>query len=209
MGMGKLIAVVGNAGVGKTTFTRAFCERFHFVALLEQHAERPFQDKFSSDLRNYALANQIDYLLFRAEQEIQVRRGSAVGVEDGGLDQDYYIFTRLFHKKGFLTDPEYRLCERLYSSLRQLLPVPDLMIRLNAPRQVILERRTVRTRELDIATSDDVTAIEALLEGWMAVNPAPVVAVDASRDDPAFAAALAALEGQLQPFLSDRGTMGS
>ena len=75
--MGKLIAVVGNSGVGKTTLVRALCQRGSFVAGLEQHPERPFQHLFSQNNQRWGLANQVDYLLYRAEQEQIVWRARA------------------------------------------------------------------------------------------------------------------------------------
>ena len=66
--MNKLIVIVGPSGVGKTTLARALCEKHDFAIAYEQHEERPFQTLFKQDPK-YALANQLDYLLYRAEQE--------------------------------------------------------------------------------------------------------------------------------------------
>ena len=65
--MGKLIVVVGNSGVGKSTLTEALCAAEDFATGMEEHIARPFQALFKND-RAFALANQIDYLLLRAEQ---------------------------------------------------------------------------------------------------------------------------------------------
>lgn len=181
--LGKLISVVGNSGVGKTTLTKELCKQFPFTTALEQHKERPFQKQFSLDLQRYSLPNQIDYLLYRAEQEQSIRQSGMMGIQDGGLEEDFYVFTRLFYEKGYLKEQEYRLCERMYQLLRSLLPPPDLIIRLTAPLNVIAERYARRGRKLEIATAEDLGRIETLLEQWLgSVDSTPIITVDASAD---------------------------
>ena len=118
--MGRLIAIMGNTGVGKSTLARQLCRLHDFTSGLEQHAERPYQRLFaqaepsSADQKRYALANQLDYLLLRAEQEQYIRSLPGLGIQDGGLDLDFYVFTRHFYQKGYLAEAEYVLCQRLY-----------------------------------------------------------------------------------------------
>ncbi|MFN8404929.1 MAG: deoxynucleoside kinase [Anaerolineales bacterium] len=102
--MNKLISVVGASGVGKTTFVNALAKTGNFATAFEQHDERPFQSLFKQDTK-YALANQMDYLLLRAEQEKQLRAADKTGLMDGGLDLDFHGFTRIFRRRGLLTDP--------------------------------------------------------------------------------------------------------
>ena len=142
--MGKLISIIGNTGAGKTTLARALCETGRFIPALEQHAERPFQALFAGDLRRYALPNQVDYMLLRAEQEAAIRGARNMGIVDGGLEQDFFIYTRLFSRRGYLDGEEYKLCERLYRRLRCLLPAPDLFIYLTAPQAVLSQRVAIR-----------------------------------------------------------------
>ena len=197
--MGKLITVVGNAGAGKTTLTRRLCQELALTQRLEQHAERPFQALFAADLQRYALPNQIDYLLLRAEQEAEIRRGRSIGIQDGGLDQDLYVFTRFFFQQGYLTTDEYRLCLRLHRLVRSTLPPADLIIRLSAPLKMLAQRHQQRNRTLEIATVHDLASLEALLEDWMQQTTAiPLLTVDAGTDDPTFAAALPALIAAIQ-----------
>jgi deoxyadenosine/deoxycytidine kinase len=182
--MGKLIAVVGASGVGKTTLVTALCRAAPFATGLEQHAERPFQALMAADLRRYALANQVDYLLLRAEQERALREARTPGLVDGGLDLDFHGFTRLFHARGYLDAAEFALCERLYLNLRGLLGPPDLYLYLTAPVDVIEARHAARGRPLEIARRDDLALMDAYVAEWMAaVADAPVVLVDASADD--------------------------
>jgi deoxyadenosine/deoxycytidine kinase len=182
--LGKLITVVGNSGVGKTTFVQQLCLKSGFVQAMEQHYERPFQKLFSLDHESYAFANQIDYLLFRAEQELEIRNCEKTGVQDGGLDEDFFLFTRLFFQNGFLTDREFGICERTYKILRELLQPPDLVVWLEAPLSVLAERIKIRDRGLGIVEIEDLKAMEVLLEDWLGeIDSAPVVSIDTAIED--------------------------
>jgi len=44
--MGKIVAVVGNSGVGKTTLVKQLCAEAAITAAFEQHTSRPFQELF-------------------------------------------------------------------------------------------------------------------------------------------------------------------
>jgi deoxyadenosine/deoxycytidine kinase len=182
--MGKVIIIAGNSGVGKTTLAEALCRRQPFISGLEQHTERPFQALMAADPRRYALANQIDYLLLRAEQERLIRAGSAAGLIDGGLDLDFHGFTRLFHRKGYLTDAEFALIARLYGDLRDLLGPPHLILYLTAPLPVVESRYARRGRPLEIAQRDDLALMERFVGEWIAAERAtPIIYIDAAAED--------------------------
>jgi deoxyadenosine/deoxycytidine kinase len=187
--MGKIIAVIGASGVGKTTLVSALCATAPFAVGLEQHAGRPFQALMAADHRRYALANQVDYLLLRAEQERALRAASTTGLVDGGLDLDFHGFTRLFHARGYLNDAEFALCKRLYDNLRALLGPPDLFLYLTAPVAVIEARHAGRGRALEIATLDDLALLDDFVAEWMRlVTDTPVISIDTTAGD-AFSAA--------------------
>lgn len=177
--MSKLVAVVGASGVGKTTLVRALAKAVPFRTAYEGHADRPFQSLFNEDHR-YALANQIDYLLLCAEQERELRASPQIGLMDGGLDLDFHGFTRLFQRRGFLTDAEFELCRRLYGFLREAHPPPELYVHLCADEATVANRLSTRDR-INIARAEDTALFNSFLDEWLAsIPPEQVLKLDVS-----------------------------
>jgi deoxyadenosine/deoxycytidine kinase len=140
-----------------------------FVTAYEQHAERPFQALFKQD-KKYALANQVDYMFLRAEQERELRASPAIGLMDGGLDLDFHGFTRLFLSRNLLTEPEFDLCRRVYTFIRAVLPLPELIVRLRANEITVADRMSRRNR-INIAGAEDTTLFDFFLNEWLASIP--------------------------------------
>ncbi|GAB4426254.1 MAG: hypothetical protein Kow002_15570 [Anaerolineales bacterium] len=198
--MGKLIAIIGASGTGKTTLAQTLSKTGAFATALEQHQQRPFQSLFKNDSR-YGLPNQIDYLLLRAEQEMELRAVSQTGLTDGGLDLDYHGFTRLFHARGLLTGPEHDLCRRLYQTLRKLLPLPDIIIRLRTDRETVASRLSARER-INIASAEDFELFESFLDEWLADVPVQqIIEADVSENDPQYRRLAPALLDQIRTKL--------
>lgn len=180
--MGKLISIIGVSGVGKTALVRALSQAHPFVTAYEQHAERPFQALFKQD-KKYALANQLDYFLLRAEQERELRASPLPGLMDGGLDLDFHGFTRLFLSRNLLTEPEFDLCRRVYAFIRESLPAPELIVRLVADEITVADRLSRRDR-INIANAGDTARFDSFLDEWLASVPSDqVVIADVTDED--------------------------
>lgn len=137
MGEPRYIVVEGPIGVGKTTLARRLAESFESELLLEGAAENPFMGKFYENPRAAALPTQLFFLLQRARQMQEMRQGdmfSPVRVADFLMEKD-----RLFAELTLDAD-ELKLYEQVYEQLTFDVPEPDLVIYLQAPVEVLLER---------------------------------------------------------------------
>ncbi|HBW82427.1 MAG: deoxynucleoside kinase [Gammaproteobacteria bacterium] len=133
----RFIAVEGAIGVGKTSLTRRLAETFNYELLLERADENPFLDRFYRNPRKHALATQLFFLFQRAQQIAELRQNDMfepVRVSDFLIEKD-----RLFAELNLEKD-EYELYHKVYQHLVINAPKPDLVIYLQAPTEVLLQR---------------------------------------------------------------------
>ena len=141
-GLGYL-AIEGPIGVGKTSLARRLADAFGSKVLLEQPEENPFLDRFYQARARFALPTQLFFLFQRARQIQPLKQGDMFRpgcVADFLLDKDL-LFARVN-----LDDDELRLYEQVYSHLSLDLPVPDQVVYLQAPVEVLMTR--IRQRAL-------------------------------------------------------------
>jgi len=133
----RFIAVEGAIGVGKTTLTRKLAETFNYQTLLEQAEENPFLSRFYQDPKRYALQTQLFFLFQRAQQLRDYMQESLfenVRVSDFLIDKD-----KLFAEVT-LDDDEFKLYRNVYEHMTFDAPTPDLVIYLQAPSDVLMQR---------------------------------------------------------------------
>lgn len=133
----RFIAVEGPIGVGKTSLTKRLAETFNYELLLENAEENPFLDRFYQNPRQHALATQLFFLFQRAQQIAESRQSDLfepVRVSDFLIDKD-----RLFAELNLEKD-EYDLYNNVYQHLVIDAPKPDLVIYLQAPTEILLQR---------------------------------------------------------------------
>ena len=136
---------------------------------------------FKQDAR-YALANQMDYFLLRAEQERTLRASSQIGLLDGGLDLDFHGFTRLFLSRNLLSQNEFDLCRRLYTFIRETLPMPELIVSLKADEETVADRMSRRTR-VNIAEIEDTALFNSYINEWLASIPShQIIELDVTKE---------------------------
>jgi len=134
---GGLIVVEGPIGVGKTTLARRLAASADASLLLEGAEENPFLERFYDNPKAGALPTQLYFLFQRAQQMTALRQGDLFRprvVADFLMEKDRLFATLT------LDDHEFRLYDQVHAGLAIEPPRPDLVIYLQAPVEVLLQR---------------------------------------------------------------------
>jgi deoxyadenosine/deoxycytidine kinase len=176
------IAVEGPIGVGKTTLTRRLAATFNHEILLEEADQNPFLERFYRNRSEAALATQLFFLFQRAQKIQELRQSelfSPVRVADFLIEKDP-LFARIN-----LDSDEFELYEKVYQKLTIDAPRPDLVIYLQAPTDVLLQR--IEHRGIGHERSIDRRYLEQLNEVYseffLYYDGAPLLIVNASMID--------------------------
>jgi deoxyguanosine kinase len=179
----KFVVVEGPIGVGKTSLAKRLCTNLGAQGVFEQAAQNPFLERFYKNPRAGALPTQLYFLLQRAQQLAALKQAdlfTTVRVADYLLEKD-----RLFARVT-LDDAEYALYEQLYSKLDIQAPKPDLVVYLQAPVDVLLER--IARRGVDYEQHIDRPYLERLTQAYARFfhefEAAPLLIVNAASIDP-------------------------
>jgi deoxyadenosine/deoxycytidine kinase len=173
------IVVEGPIGVGKTSLARRLAESFESDLLLEGADENPFLERFYQDPRSGALPAQLFFLFQRARQMASLRQADMfqpVRVADFLMEKD-----RLFAELTLDTE-ELKLYEQVYNHVTVDAPVPDLVIYLQAPEDVLLKR--IGRRGIQYERRIDASYLRRLSEAYARLflnyEAAPLLIVNAA-----------------------------
>jgi deoxyadenosine/deoxycytidine kinase len=176
------IVVEGPIGVGKTSLARRLADTFESDLLLEGAAENPFLERFYEDPRSGALPAQLFFLFQRARQVEAMRQADMfqpVRVADFLMEKD-----RLFAELT-LDAEELKLYEQVYNHVTTDAPVPDLVIYLQAPEDVLLKR--IARRGIRYERRIDASYLHRLSEAYARLflnyDAAPLLIVNAASID--------------------------
>ncbi|HSX51813.1 MAG TPA: deoxynucleoside kinase [Cellvibrio sp.] len=174
----RYIAVEGCIGVGKTTLARNIAQLFNYDMLLEQPEENPFLERFYRDPKSTALPTQLFFLFQRANQLQSLRQDDMfepVRVADFLIEKD-----QLFAKVT-LDDDELNIYRQVYDKLVINAPRPDLVIYLQAPLDVLLDRIRQRGISAEQYINTDYLKVlnDAYTEFFHFYDGAPLLIVNA------------------------------
>ena len=179
----RFIVIEGPIGVGKTSLARRLAQSLNAQLLLEQAEQNPFLERFYRSPRAAAFQTQLFFLFQRARQLEDVRQQDlfgAVRVADYLLEKD-----RLFARVT-LDDAEYELYERVYERVAVDAPVPDLVVYLQAPVDVLMDR--IAKRGIRYEQSIERGYLEKLAQAYArffhSYDAAPLLIVNSAAIDP-------------------------
>ena len=155
------IVVEGPIGVGKTSLAKRLAKSFETDLMLEGAAENPFLERFYQDPRSGALPAQLFFLFQRVRQIENMRQADMfqpVRVADFLMEKDQ-LFAELT-----LSAEELKLYEQVYAHVAVDAPVPDLVVYLQAPEDVLLKR--ISRRGIKYERKIDVEYLRKLSEAY-------------------------------------------
>ena len=145
------LAIEGPIGVGKTRLAERLASKLEATTILED-TENPFLADFYADRPGSALQAQLFYLLNRHRQLTGKRQADLflqTTICDYVFDKDK-IFAYLN-----LDDNELFIYQRLFDLLARDVPPPDLVVYLQAPTELLMERLRKRGNDPERAALGD------------------------------------------------------
>jgi deoxyadenosine/deoxycytidine kinase len=179
----RYIAIEGPIGVGKTSLAKRLASTLNAQLVLEQAGENPFLERFYRNPRVGALPAQLFFLFQRAQQQTSLAQADMFGsvrVADYLLAKDD-LFARMI-----LDDEEYGLYRQVHERLAIDAPKPDLVVYLQAPVDVLLDRIARRgvAHENLIDRAYLTRLNEAYARFFHAYEEGPLLIVNAAAIDP-------------------------
>ena len=147
----RYIAVEGPIRVGKSTLANIVADRLNAQRIIEPETN-PFLHAFYEGERGAGFQAQFAFLIRRFEQ---LQR-----LEVGPKSQKAVVADYIFEKDKIfayinLGDAELEIYNRYYQYFRQQLPVPDLVIYLQASPEVLKKRLRKKNVAAEASVSDD------------------------------------------------------
>jgi deoxyguanosine kinase len=179
------LAIEGPIGVGKTRLAERLAAKLEATTILED-TENPFLADFYADRPGSALQAQLFYLLNRHRQLTGKRQADLflqTTICDYVFDKDK-IFAYLN-----LDDNELFIYQRLFDLLARDVPPPDLVVYLQAPTELLMERLRKAAkdpeRELPLPAEEYVRELnEAYQHFFFHYTSTPLLVVETSEFDP-------------------------
>jgi deoxyguanosine kinase len=156
----RFIAIEGPLRVGKSTLAEIFAERLGGVCLSDRE-DNPFLGRFYEGRPGAAFAAQLYFLMERFKQWHALDLASTAHrlvVSDYLFEKDkIYAYLNL-------GDAELRLYEQYYSLLADQVPIPDLVVYLQAKPEALRARIDLKSVPMEARISDEY--VEELVKAY-------------------------------------------
>lgn len=176
------IAIEGPIGVGKTSLARLLAEEFKHRLVLEDAENNPFLPEFYKDRNKYAFQTQVFFLLSRYQQQKEMVQQDLF---QQGVVSDYIFAKDKIFASLNLSEEEMGLYESLYNLLDARILKPDLVIFMQASKDVLKDR--IKKRKIPHEKNINTEYLEELAQGYnrffFTYTDTPLLVVNCSEID--------------------------
>ncbi|EIT83798.1 deoxyguanosine kinase [Fictibacillus macauensis ZFHKF-1] len=141
------IAVEGPIGVGKTSLAKAISEHYTCKLLKEIVEENPFLGKFYDNIEEWSFQTEMFFLCNRYKQLEDIQKDYLS--QNIPVVSDYHIFKNRIFAGRTLTGSHYDKYMQIFDILTKDMPVPNMIIYLNASLDTLLKRIELRGRNIE------------------------------------------------------------
>ncbi len=164
----RLVLVAGNIASGKTSLAERLGARLGWRTAFESVNDNPYLADFYADMRLWSFHLQIFFLGHRAQQHLELARVPESAIADRSIYEDAHIFARALYHLGNLSERDYRAYRQVFDMVTSGLPRPDLLLYLQAPVTVLVERINQRGRAIEKGiTPEYLSLLESFYGEWM------------------------------------------
>ena len=164
-----LVLVAGNIGSGKTSLTERIGQRLGWRMAFESVVDNPYLPDFYADMRTWSFHLQIYFLGHRAQQHLDLATDPRSAILDRSIYEDAFIFARALRAMGNMSERDFQSYRLLFDMIVTNLPSPDLLIYLQAPVPLLVERIQKRARDIESGISPGyLSLLDNFYEEWMA-----------------------------------------
>jgi deoxyadenosine/deoxycytidine kinase len=176
---GKLVLVAGNIGTGKTSLTERLGDRLGWRTAYESVIDNPYLGDFYQDMDAWSFHLQVYFLGHRAQQHMELVSDNRSAIADRSIYEDVKIFARALYQQGSLSERDYRSYQRVFQTIADHLPEPDLLIYLIAPPEILQKRIEERGRKIESGISlEYLQLLDSFYDDWMKTfNLCPVLKI--------------------------------
>ena len=146
------ICVEGCIGIGKSTVATLLSREISGHLLLEDADSNPFLSDFYSNIDLFTFETELSFLLMHYHQLYKAMHEShSLIISDYFFDREKSVFA----DGNISCENEMLIFNLLYDNLRNRLILPDAIVCLSAPTDMIFERITSRNRASEWEISRD------------------------------------------------------
>jgi deoxyadenosine/deoxycytidine kinase len=184
-GPGRIVAVAGNIGAGKSSIVEWLRQHFDLVPFFEPNDENPYLVDFYQDMPRWAFQSQVFFLIRRFRLHRAMERETTDVVQDRTIYEDAEIFATHLHRCGSMDDRDWAVYSELYETLRDELRPPDLLLYLRCPVRVLKKRIGHRGRDFERnVPTKYLKALDKLYAEWFErYDLSPTLVIDTDRLD--------------------------